>query len=411
MSDCSTAIYTKAERNPRNERSPLMDRFPAWVEVNLDAMKWNVDRVRELLDGEVTILLVVKADAYGHGAVRVARLAAECGVNMLGVATIDEGKELREAGIRLPILVLSPVLPEELPHALEYDLAVTVSSYEFAEAASEAATAGGRTCTVHIEVDTGMGRAGLARENSAEEIRRIMRLEGLKFEGIFTHFPASDSDMDFSEDQIGSFTGLLDELRDIGVAFKYVHCANSAAIINFRSSHFNMIRPGLLVYGHAPSIHLKERIDVVPVMSFKTKLVLVREMPPGASISYGRTYITPEHITMGIIPVGYGHGMSHRLSNKGEVLFRGSRVPIIGRVTMDMTMVDLSGFDTPQVGEEVMIFGRQGGAEISADEIAQWDGTLNYEILCRISKRVARLYLLSGKVESLKTLLGMHENS
>jgi alanine racemase len=388
-----------------------MDRFPAWVEVNLDAMKWNIDRLRELMNGEIAILLVVKAEAYGHGAVRVARLAAECGVDMLGVATVDEGKELREADVKLPILVLSPVLPEELVHALDYNLAVTVSSYEFAKAASREATSSGRTCTVHIEVDTGMGRAGLTRESSAEEIQRIMRLEGLKFEGIFTHFPASDSDTDFSEEQIVSFSGLLDELHRAGASFKYIHCANSAAIINFRSSHFNMIRPGLLVYGHAPSIHLKERIDVVPVMSFKTKLVLVREMPPGASISYGRTYIAPEHITMGIIPVGYGHGMSHRLSNKGEVLFRGSRVPIIGRVTMDMTMIDLSGFHEPRVGEEIVIFGRQGESEISADEIAQWDGTLNYEILCRISKRVARLYILSGKVESLKTLLGMHEHS
>jgi alanine racemase len=388
-----------------------MDRFPAWVEVSLDAMKWNIDRVRELLDGEVAILLVVKAEAYGHGAVRVARLAADCGIDMLGVATVDEGRELREAGIRLPILVLSPVLPEELGHALEHDLAVTVSSFEFAEAASQAAKNRGGTCTVHIEVDTGMGRAGLGHESAPEEISRIMRLGGLEFEGIFTHFPASDSDMDFSQEQIESFTGLLGELRSAGITFKYVHCANSAAMLNLPSSHFNMIRPGMIVYGHVPSIHLIERIDIVPVMSFKTKLVLVREMPPGASISYGRTYIAPEHITMGIIPVGYGHGMSHRLSNKGEVLFRGARVPIIGRVTMDMTMIDLSGFETPRVGEEVVIFGRQAGAEISADEIAQWDGTLNYEILCRISKRVARVYLLSGKVESLKTLLGMHDRS
>ena len=388
-----------------------MDRFPAWMEVNLDAMKWNIDRVRELVSDETAILLVVKADAYGHGAVRIARLAAECGIDMLGVATVDEGKELREAEIGLPILVLSPVLPEEIVHALEYDLAVTVSSFEFARAAAETAGRQGRTCRVHLEVDTGMGRAGLSRENAVQIITDIMKLDGLRIEGLFTHFPASDSDMDFSREQIESFNGMLGELGDRGIRFPYVHCANSAAILNFDASHFNMIRPGLLIYGHMPSIHLAGKIEVVPVMSFRTKLVLVREMPPGASISYGRTYIVPEHITMGIIPVGYGHGMSHRLSNKGEVLFRGSRVPIIGRVTMDMTMVDLSGFENPRVGEEVVIFGRQGEEEISADEIAQWEGTLNYEILCRISKRVARLYLLKGKVESLKTLLGMHEHS
>ncbi|HER44193.1 MAG TPA: alanine racemase, partial [Candidatus Eisenbacteria bacterium] len=175
-----------------------MDRFPAWVEVNLDAMKWNIDRVRELLRKDTAILLVVKADAYGHGAVRIARLAAECGIDMLGVATVDEGKELRGADIKLPILVLSPVLPEEIAHALEYDLCVTVSSFEFARAASETACRLGRTCRVHIEVDTGMGRAGLPRENAAGQIREIARLEGLALEGIFTHFPASDSDVDFS---------------------------------------------------------------------------------------------------------------------------------------------------------------------------------------------------------------------
>lgn len=386
-----------------------MDRFPAWMEVNLDAMKWNIDRVRELLKGETAILLVVKADAYGHGAVRIARLAAECGIDMLGVATVDEGKELREAEIGLPILVLSPVLPEEISHAMEYDLAVTVSSLEFARAASETAVRQERTCKVHLEVDTGMGRAGLGRESAIPVIEEIMQLDGLEIEGLFTHFPASDSDMDFSREQIESFNELIEGLK--GADFSYIHCANSAAIVNFENSHFNMIRPGLLIYGHMPSIHLAGKVEVVPVMSFRTKLVLVREMPPGASISYGRTYIAPEHITMGIIPVGYGHGMSHRLSNKGEVLFRGSRVPIIGRVTMDMTMVDLSGFENPRVGEEIVIFGRQGEEEISADEIAQWEGTLNYEILCRISKRVARLYLLKGKVESLKTLLGMHEHS
>ena len=171
-----------------------------------------------------------------------------------------------------------------------------------------------------------------------------------------------------------------------------------------------MIRPGLLVYGHSPSVVLRDTIEVEPVMSFKTKLVLVRDMPAGSSISYGRTFITERPIVMGIVPVGYGHGLSHRLSNTGRMLFRGHPVPVLGRVTMDMTMLDLSGVDTPAVGEEVVIFGKQGDAEISADDIAGWDGTLNYEVLCRISKRVVRVYLRSGRVDSLKTLLGVYEN-
>lgn len=388
-----------------------MDRFPAWVEVDLDALKCNIESIRNLLGPDVNILLVVKADAYGHGSVRTSRFAEDCGINMLGVATCDEGKELRQAGIQLPILILSPVLPEELDAVLENDLAVTASSYDFALEASCAARREGVPCRLHVEVDTGMGRAGLSQRQAFEAIRRIKGLEYLSLEGIFTHFPASDSDTDFTEEQIKAFTTIVDELKRLGVTFQYVHCANSAAVLNFPSSHFNMIRPGLLVYGHSPSVVLKDRIDVVPVMSFKTKLVLVRDMPAGASISYGRTFITPKPMTMGIVPVGYGHGLSHRLSNAGHMLYRGSRVPIIGRVTMDMTMIDLSRFPNPQVGDEVVIFGRQGEVEISADDVAQWDGTLNYEVLCRISKRVVRIYMQNGKIDSMKTLLGVHDNA
>jgi alanine racemase len=386
-----------------------MNRFPAWVEIDLDAAKHNIDRVRSIVPPGVRMLLVVKADAYGHGAVRISRLAVECGVDMLGVATLDEGRELRKAGITLPILILSPVLPQELEGVLDNDLAVTASSYEFVEKASGIAVRRGAVCTLHIEVDTGMGRAGIAQGQAIEAISKMSSLPGIRLAGVFTHFPASDSDVDFTMDQIRAFTGIVDGLKETGVAFEYVHCANSAAILNFPSSHFNLVRPGLLVYGHAPSIVLKDTIDVVPVMSFKARLVLVRDMPGGASISYGRTYIAPGPIKMGVVPVGYGHGLSHRLSNRGQFLFRGKRVGVIGRVTMDMTMLDLSEFADAGVGEEVVIFGRQGDTEITADDVARWDETLNYEVLCRISKRVPRVYLRSGRIESMKTLLGVRE--
>jgi alanine racemase len=386
-----------------------MNRFPAWVEIDLDAAKHNIDRIRSLVSRNVGMLLVVKADAYGHGAVRLSRLAVECGVDMLGVATLDEGRELRKAGLTLPILILSPVLPQELEDVLANDLAVAASSYDFVDKASATAVQRGGVCPIHIEIDTGMGRAGIAQAQAVEMISRMSLLPGIKLDGLFTHFPASDSEIDFTNDQIRSFTGLVDELKALGIVFRYVHCANSAAILNFPSSHFNLIRPGLLVYGHAPSIVLKDRIDVVPVMAFKARLVLVRDMPAGSSVSYGRTYIAPRPITMGVVPVGYGHGLSHRLSNRGQFLFRQKRVNVIGRVTMDMTMLDLSEFHDAMVGEEVVIFGRQGEAEITADEIARWDETLNYEVLCRISKRVPRIYLRSGKIESMKTLLGVRE--
>jgi alanine racemase len=341
--------------------------------------------------------------------VKISQQAADCGIDMLGVATLDEGRELREAGIDLPILILSPVLREELDEVLGSDLAVSASSVEFAAAASAEAVRRGTTCRMHVEVDTGMGRAGFPLDSAAEAITGMASMEGLDIEGIFTHFPASDVDSDFTDDQIDSFTDLLDELSNAGITFDYVHTANSAAIINFPASHFNMVRPGLLVYGHSPSLTLRDVMDVRPVMSFKSRLLLVRRISSGSSISYGRTYIAPSDMTVGVVAAGYGHGMSHRLSNRGEILFRGARAPIIGRVTMDMTMIDLSGFDDPVAGEEVVIFGSQDGREISVDDVAGWDGSLNYEVLCRISKRVVRIYMKNGRVESLKSLLGVHD--
>ena len=386
-----------------------MDRFPAWVEVDLDAFKLNIGRIRELLEQRADILLVVKADAYGHGAVRISRLAVECGVKMLGVATLDEGRELREACIDLPIIILSPVLPQELSEVLENNLAVTTSSVAFAQAASDTARSMGKVCTMHIEVDTGMGRAGLPQDSAVESVLQMKKMQNLDIEGIFTHFPASDSDYDYTSDQIEVFSDIVSRLEAHSVKFRYIHCANSAAAINFPESHFNMIRPGILAYGHYPSIDLRDRIEVIPVMNFKSRLILVREVKAGESISYGRTYIAPRSMTIGVIAAGYGHGMSHRLSNRGMVLFRGEKVSIVGRVTMDMTMVDLTGYESPLVGEEIVIFGRQRECSISADDIAQWDGTLNYEVLCRISKRVVRVYFRSGRVESTKSLLGVHE--
>ena len=386
-----------------------MDRFPSWVEVDLDALEWNIGRVRDLVPDGVRILLVVKADAYGHGAVRISQQARDCGVDMLGVATLDEGKELRSAGIELPILILSPVLREELDEVLENELAVSASSVEFAIAASAEALRRGTICRMHVEVDTGMGRAGLPMDSAVDEINRMAAMDGLELEGIFTHFPASDVDSDYTGEQIGSFKAILDELSDAGITFDYVHTANSAAIVNFPASHFNMIRPGLLVYGHSPSLTLKDKVDVRPVLSFKSRILLVREIPAGSSVSYGRTFIAPSDMTIGVIAAGYGHGMSHRVSNRGKVLFRGASVHIVGRVTMDMTMIDLTGFDDPASGEEVVIFGRQGEMELSVDDVAGGGGSLNYEVLCRISKRVVRIYMKSGRVESLKSLLGVHE--
>jgi alanine racemase len=383
-----------------------MQKLPAWVAIDLDNLVWNIQRTRDFLDPSVRILLTVKADAYGHGALPIARAAVREGVHMLGVATLDEGIELRDGGVEAPILILSPILPEEIPEVLKRRLAVTVSTRTFARAAGEKAVSLGSSLPVHVEVDTGMGRTGIAARFAVEEVGAVAGFPGIELRGVYTHFPSSDVDLDFSVEQIRSFGEIVEELAGRGVRPEYVHAANSAAILNLAGSHFNMVRPGLMIYGHRPSTHLSPRLDLRPVMSFRSELIQVRRMPEGASVSYGRTFVARRPTVMGIVPVGYGHGYGYRLSNRARVLFRGRRIPVIGRVTMDMTMVDLTDFEQPNVGEEVVLFGPQGEERITVEEVAAWADTLNYEVLCGISKRVVRVYLSRGEVEGYKTLLG-----
>lgn len=389
----------------------LLNKLPAWVEIDLDNLTWNIRKTLEFLDPRVRILLTVKADAYGHGAVPLARAAIDEGIHMLGVATIDEGIELREAGIGAPVLVLSPILDVEVPAALEHGLAVTISSREFAESASAAAQERKATLGVHVEVDTGMGRTGVSRGDAVRSVVGITELPSLRLDGIYTHFPSSDVDLDFSVEQLRSFNEIVDALRGEGISPEYVHAANSAAVLNLPGSHYNLVRPGLMIYGHRPSTHLSPKLDLRPVMSFKSKLIQVRDLEAGASVSYGRTFVTRHRTRMGILPVGYGHGYNYRLSNRARALFRGRRVPVLGRVTMDMTMIDLTELENPRVGEEVVLFGPQDEERITLEEVAGWADTLNYEILCGISKRVVRVYLFQGQVAGYKTLLGFRSSS
>jgi alanine racemase len=385
-----------------------MKRLPTWLEINLDILDQNLERIQQHVGRDVSILLTVKADAYGHGAVQVARAAASR-VRMFGVATVDEGTELREAGIKNEILILSPILETEIAAVARHQLAITISSSDLALAVAR--EAGGAVVDAHVEVDTGMGRTGVAEEDAYDEILRIAAAPGVRLRGLYTHFPVSDSDAAFTRDQVQRFLALVERLRASGLDPGVVHSANTAAIDAIAESRMAMIRPGLLAYGLHPADGDGPRVDVTPIMSWKSRIARARRFPAGRTISYSRSFVTPRESLIGVVPVGYGHGYPFHLSGKGQMLVGGLRVPIVGRVTMDMTMVDLTDVpQPPQPGDDVVLVGTQGNETLTFHDLAAWGDTISYEVMCGISKRVPRTYYRRGKVETFKTLLGVLPN-
>lgn len=383
-----------------------MKRLPTWLEIDLDRLDTNIENVQRWVGDDVGILLTVKADAYGHGAVQVAH-AVQARVNVFGVATVDEAVELRDSGIKNQILILSPILETEIAAVARHGFAITLSGADFSDAIAHHGVA---PIPVHVEVDTGMGRTGVPEENAFEEIKRIAATPAVRLQGVYTHFPVSDSDADYTRAQVARFGALIAKLRAAGVVIPTVHSANSAAVDGVRESHMDLIRPGLLAYGLHPS-GARPSLDVVPIMSWKTRIVRVRTVPKGKTISYARTFVTERASVIGVVPVGYGHGYPFHLSGRGEMLIGGHRVPIVGRVTMDMTMVDLTDLaETPRAGDEVVLVGTQGSETITFHDLAAWGNTICYEVMCGISKRVPRTYFRRGKVETFKSLLGVLPN-
>lgn len=383
--------------------------FPVstWVEVDLDRFTANLAAIRGLIGPGCEILLVAKADGYGHGAREIAAAAAAEGVARVGVATLHEGVQLRQAGIRIPIVVLSPLVPAEIGEAVAHDLEPTLCDPGFARALSDAARSAGTPARCHVEVDTGMGRIGV-RESEAEAFFALLAgLDGLRVASAYTHFPDADADdLGFAREQLARFTALLARLESRGLRPPRAHAANSAGTVNLPDARLDWVRVGLVAYGHHPSRD-DARPPVLPVMSLRSRLVQVRDLPEGAPVSYARTFVTSRRSRIGVVPVGYGHGYSWLLSNRGAMLVRGRRAPIVGRVTMDLTMIDLTDHPAEiDVGEEVVLFGEQRDASLHVDEIARWSETLPYEILCTIGKRVARVYLRGGDAVHMTTLVG-----
>jgi alanine racemase len=384
-----------------------MKRLPTWLEINLDTLDQNLEHIQNHVGKDVSILLTVKADAYGHGAVQVARAAAPR-VRMFGVATVDEGAELREAGIKNHILILSPVLETEIAAVARHRLDITISSPDIALAVAKEAP--GHVIDAHVEVDTGMGRTGVPEETAFDDIRAIASAPGVQLRGVYTHFPVSDTDPQFTKAQITRFLVLIEKLRASGIDPGLVHSANTAAIDATPESRMSMIRPGLLAYGLHP-FGAAAAVNVTPIMSWKSRIARVRGFAKGSTISYARSFVAPRDSLIGVVPVGYGHGYPFHLSGRGFMLVNGMRVPIVGRVTMDMTMVDLTDVPNPPVpGDEVVLVGQQGGESLTFHDLAGWGDTIAYEVMCGISKRVPRTYYRKGKVETFKTLLGVIPN-
>lgn len=366
---------------------------PLWAEVDLSAIKHNVKEARRTVGEQVKVMAVVKANAYGHGAEWVAKAACEAGACCLGVALPEEGVRLRKAGIEQPILILAESSCDFIPQALENGLIATVFSIKSAKALSDEAGKRGKIAKVHVKVDTGMNRVGLQPENTPSFIREIKGYPGIDVEGIFTHFSeADDPQSDYTNYQLKRFKALIGELERDGICPPVKHAANSAAVYLHPDSYFDMVRIGISMYGLHPSEATKGLVNLKPALSLKAKLSFVKDLACGEGVSYNRTYRATCDTKIGTVPAGYGDGYSRLLSNKAQVLIGGRRYPAVGNICMDQFMVDIGPDSAVKADDEVVLIGRQGNEEVSADDIAAILGTINYEVVCMINTRVPRVY-------------------
>lgn len=376
---------------------------PTVAEIDLGALAFNVRQISGSLNGQAEILAIVKADAYGHGAVPVTRALAEAGIRMVGVACLEEGLELRRAGLAIPVLILAGVHPGETEELIRNRLTPVLYNLEIGRTLNEEAGRAGVRLPVHVKVDTGMNRLGVCWRQWPGALDLFRSWQNLRIEGVMSHFSASESeepdDRAFTTEQVRRFEECLEGIRKIAQP-RYIHMANSAGTILRTDARYNLIRPGLMLYGSRPSPSLNGRIPLKPVLRWKTEVLSLKRVCAGDPVSYGRTYACPREALIATLSVGYADGYNRRLSNRGEVLVRGKRAKVAGIVCMDLTMADVTEIPGVQAGDEVVLLGRQGEEEISAAEMAGWTGTIPYEVLCAIGKRVPRRYIIEEGKES-----------
>jgi alanine racemase len=366
---------------------------PTICGIDHEALRSNLRQIRDKVGSCVKILCMVKANGYGHGATEISPTLARAGADAFGVATLEEAVQLREAGIQAPLIVLAGVFPAQLDTFVEHKLTPVVHDLISLKALDRESSRRQVQLKVHLKVDTGMGRLGFLAAEADQWIAAIKQAESLHIQGVFSHFSHAESVQgDYTQKQLEIFKRVLGQLRSADVIPDLVHLANSAATITLPAAYFDMVRPGLMLYGVYPSPNMKEQINLKPVLSWKTKILQLKNVPSGTSVSYGQTYVTERESLIATLPIGYADGYPRFLSNRGEALVRGQRARIAGRVCMDLTMIDVTDIRNVRQGDEVVLLGRQGGAEISADEIAAWANTISYEILTSIGTRVPRIH-------------------
>ncbi|NOX63156.1 MAG: alanine racemase [Chloroflexi bacterium] len=365
-----------------------------YVRIDLNAIGQNVQALKRCVGPRVVLMAVVKANAYGHGIVETARAALANGAERLAVARVSEGVQLRRAGVRAPILVLGYHTSAEAEAVVQYDLIATVNSLEMAHSLAEQARRRDKRVMVHIKVDTGMGRFGLLPREALPFWRAMAAMPRFDVEGLWTHFATADErDKGYARRQLRIFLDVARAIEQAGFTIAIRHAANSAALLDLPESHLDMVRPGIAIYGLRPSNEVEPSVPLRPALSLISHVGRVRMLPAGSSVSYGRTFITERAMRVALVPVGYGDGYPRILSNRGEALVRGRRARILGRVCMDNLVLDVDHIPDVREGDEVVLIGRQGGAKITAEEVAGWAETINYEVTTALLPRSPRIYV------------------
>lgn len=380
---------------------------PTRVEIDLDNLEYNFKKIRGMTNPRAKICAVLKGNAYGHGAVEVAKNLADYDISYLAVAFLDEALELRENGITKPILVLGYTPEEQFGKAVKHDITQTIFNVQSACILAREAQAQRKNTKIHIKLDTGMNRLGFLTDNtSLKEIKKLFALKWLTVEGIFTHFSKADEDdVAFTQEQFSRFNAAVSELEKGGCCLPVRHAANSAAILQFPFTHLDMVRAGIILYGLHPNCSSEGITELRPVMSLKTRVAHTKIIPEGSCISYGGRYVTRSESVIATLPIGYADGYPRNLSSRGYALVKGKRAPIAGTICMDQCMIDVTGIEGVKPGDEVVLFGRMGNEEITAKEIADLAGTVCDEIVTMITRRVPRVYLKSGRIACMRNFL------
>lgn len=373
-----------------------------YAKIDLDAIAYNMEQMKQNIRPETKVMAVIKADGYGHGAVQIAEMMERWNyVWGFAVATLDEAVVLRTEGIQKPILVLGCVFPDQYMEMLKHEIRMNIYTEEMAESISRMAAREGKTAYMHIKLDTGMSRLGFGiNEQSVETIKRISKMPNVNMEGIFTHFTKADEkDKSFTKKQIQEFVWMTERLKEKNVRFTYEHCSNSAGIIDVPEANFDIVRAGISTYGLYPSEEVdKTNVKLKPALALKSHVAFVKEIESGTPVSYGGTFVAKEKMKIATIPVGYADGYPRSLSNKGYVLIRGKKAPILGRVCMDQFMVDVTQIEGVSFGDKVTMIGKDGNEILPVEVLSELSGRFNYEFVCDLGKRIPRVYVRDGKI-------------